>query len=178
MSGTERTNRCVDCGNEFLICDHVAERMVAPQVTYWMGVCDDLRADLAAAVEVRRQDEEQLSAIREMVGALDDESTLEAVRDMATEWEHYSKEMNKAGYETIPSLTRRAEQAEARLAEATAALEAIGDWEGAQESVVRDSTRSKRTDTIRHQVLMLDLVRMVLGDRSGALVSGAEGSGE
>lgn len=66
-----------------------------------------------------------LAEIRELVGALDDESTLDAVRDLHTEWEHYAKEMNKAGYETIPTLQAAlaaSRAGEARLVEAGGAL--------------------------------------------------------
>lgn len=47
--------------------------------------------------------------VRQLVGA--DESTVDGVRDMVMEWEHYSKEMNHAGYVTMPKLKEERDEA-------------------------------------------------------------------
>jgi hypothetical protein len=57
------------------------------------------------------------------------------------------------------------------------ALGAIGDWDGCEEIVVRDSTRSKHGDEITHQIIGSDLVRMALARWRGALEA-APGDGE
>lgn len=78
--------------------------------------------------------EAQLAEIRELVGGLDHESTVDAVRDVANEHEHFSKEMHKAGYETIPRLEAALQAAEDRADRAEAALPdpaklwALADW--------------------------------------------------
>lgn len=59
--------------------------------------------------------DEMEAEIRELVGALDGESTVDAVRDLAAEWKHYSKEMNHVGYVLIPQLRERLAAAEARV---------------------------------------------------------------
>lgn len=56
------------------------------------------------------------------------------------------------------------DDARAELSASRGVLEAIGECDWAGEMVVRDSTRSKATDPIKHQVLLIDLLRMVLGD--------------
>jgi hypothetical protein len=90
----------------------------------WCGACgqewpcqvERLTADLAA---IRGE----LEGIREMVGALEDETTVDAVRDMAAEWRHYSKEMNTAGYVTIPTLKADLDAARAEARALRAAIE-------------------------------------------------------
>lgn len=81
--------------------------------------CDDFWRDtnmtnyrrFRAAESERDEARAELAAIREIAGGLDNETTLAAVQDIVTEWKHYSKEMNKAGYETIPTLTRERDAA-------------------------------------------------------------------
>jgi hypothetical protein len=68
----------------------------AQNTAYWQG-----RAEKAEA---------ELAEIGEMTGRLSDETTIESVRDVVQEWEHYSKEMNRAGYETIPRLQAEVER--------------------------------------------------------------------
>lgn len=65
-------------------------------------------------------------AIREVVGAMDDETTLAAVKDMAAEWKHYSKEMNHAGYVTIPKLTAERDALRAAAIDGSGYLNAGG----------------------------------------------------
>ena len=70
----------------------------------------DIRDDLQETVNRLTLD---LDTIRELVGAQPGESTLDAVRSMATEWEHYSQEMAQAGHETIPRLIAERDAARA-----------------------------------------------------------------
>lgn len=72
--------------------------------------------------EVERLTAER-SAIRGLLECGDDESTFDAVQFLRTEWEHYSKEMNHAGYVTIPRLQRERDEARTDLA----AQRAIGE---------------------------------------------------
>jgi chromosome segregation ATPase len=72
----------------------------------------------------------QLTAIREMVGAQNDESTVDAVQYMATEWTHYSKEMNHAGYVTIPTLTAERDAALGEVERLKAAAIRVHDFSG------------------------------------------------
>lgn len=200
----------------------------------------------ASALAIER---ERIALILD-VGA--DESLFEAVSDMHTEWEHYSKEMSRAGYETIPRLTderdneqHRADALATALAEHRKSLvkqvfvRSVDDWlqcrlckrerrlteqeretriaerpfehadtcllsaepdqrgraileagramrealfalaesEAVQVCVVRDSTRSKLIDDIRHQTLALDLIRTVMNGWDRA-TGGPSGPGE
>lgn len=85
-------------------------------------MCDERISEIRAERDRLRQELEQ---IREMVGGLDGETTVSAVQDVVTEWEHYSREMNKAGYVTIPGLQDRVVALTARLQEQEAATETL-----------------------------------------------------
>lgn len=76
----------------------------------------DMRAERDAALA-------QLVAVRELVSADDDESTVDAVRFVVEEWRHYSREMNRAGYVTIPALTAERDAAWAAIRGLHAGLE-------------------------------------------------------
>jgi hypothetical protein len=62
------------------------------------------RADVPWLLEQLAEAEQQLGTIRDLAGAQPGESTVDAVRDLVTEWDHCSKEMNHAGYVLIPEL--------------------------------------------------------------------------
>lgn len=88
----------------------------------------------------------ELSAIREAVSADEDETTLAAVEWMATEWRHYSKEMHRAGYETIPKLEQELQASREREAAIRRAMSQVREGLRLVDRGVMEWTDAKRVD--------------------------------